>query len=359
MRLLLVSHPPLAPESGAAQLTMSLAEALAARGHDALAWSPEPLPPGTRWWNRWVRQRRALERHVEAVGPFDVIDAPAVSVSPRLARAAPVVARSFQPEISYLVEDLRTQLRRRPLPSPRLPFHAVHGAVVRSALVRGWERSRAILCLGTLELDGMRSRYPRWAARLRSYVVAPSPADQEALARVRRERRPARPEVGLRFLWIGRWASHKGTDRLVRFLEKRAAACPGDTFTLAGCGEAAERDCPPGLLAEGRLRLIPSFRREELPALLAAHDAGLFTSTVEGWGLSLNEMLESGLPVFATRAGGVPDLLPFFPGSLLPFPPEPGARPELPDPETRGYFERFTWDRIAEAYEREVLEALG
>ncbi|HKV06552.1 MAG TPA: glycosyltransferase family 4 protein [Thermoanaerobaculia bacterium] len=352
-----MSHPPLAPESGAAQVALSLAEALRARGHDAVAWSPEPLPRGTRWWDRWVRQRRAVERHVRSAGPFDVVDAPAVSVSPRLARAAPVVARSTQPELLYLAEELGSQLGRRL--SPRLPLHALHAAVVSGAVIRGWGRSRAILCQGSLELGWMRQRYPRWAARLRSYVIAPSPADQAALARVRKERRPAEPGPGLRFLWIGRWASHKGTARLLRFLRERAAACPGDTFTLAGCGEAAERDCPPGLLAEGRLRLVPSFRREELPGLLAAHDAGLFTSTVEGWGLSLNEMLESGLPVFATRAGGVPDLLPFFPGALLPFPPEPGARPESPDPEAHGYFERFTWDRIAEAYEREVLEALG
>lgn len=40
------------------------------------------------------------------------------------------------------------------------------------------------------------------------------------------------------------------------------------------------------------------------------YDAGLFTSEAEGWGLSLNEMLESDMPVFATEVGGVRDLRP-------------------------------------------------
>jgi glycosyltransferase involved in cell wall biosynthesis len=112
----------------------------------------------------------------------------------------------------------------------------------------------------------------------------------------------------------------------------------------------------------GRVRLVSSFSRAELPDLLAAHDAGLFTSSVEGWGLSLNEMLESGLPVYATAAGAVDDLRPYFPVSLRPFPP-----PELPplpgegleDLAANGYYERFNWDRIGRDYERQALRAAG
>lgn len=351
MRILLVNHSPLATEAGAAQVTLSLAEALRARGHDALAWSPEPLPPGTRWWNRWLAQRRVLERYVREAGPFDVIDAPALSLGPRLARAALLVARSFQPELLYLADQLRSELRR---PTWRTPFHLAHGAIVSAGVVKGWGRASFLLCLGTVERDWMRQRLPRRASRLRVYVVAPPPAERESFATVRRNRRP-RTGPGIRFLWVGRWTSHKGTARLVRFLSARAATHPDDRFTLAGCGQEAARDLPADLLRNDRVRIVPAFHRAELPALLAEHDAGLFTSTVEGWGLSLNEMLESGLTVYATTAGGVADLAPYWGDRLRPFPPPAHPAPPAPEPDLEPYFERFSWPGIARRYEEDLL----
>ena len=352
MKILLVSHPPLAAESGAAQIALNLTAALRARGHDARAWSPEPLSPSTPWWTRWRRQRRAIERFVNAEGPFDVIDLPAVSVSPRLSRAGLVVARSLQPDLQYFACDLGAQLRR---PSLRLPPHALYDATVTAAILQGWRRSPVHLCLGTVERAWMRRRFPRWASRLRHYVVAPSPAERQALAAVRAERRPAGGS-GTRFLWIGRWVAQKGTGDLLRFLSARAASHPEDSFTLAGCGPGAEREAPAGLLRTGRLRLVPAFPRHELPALLAAHDAGLFTSRVEGWGLSLNEMLEAGLSVYATPAGGVADLQPYWRGRLLPFPPPPGPPAVVEEPDLAAYFSFFSWPEIARRYETEVLE---
>jgi glycosyltransferase involved in cell wall biosynthesis len=364
VRILVVSHPPLSPEFGAAQSALELGEALRGRGHEVTVWSPEPLPASTRWWNRWLAQRRAIERFVAERGPFDLLDLPGISVSRELARAAPVVARSTQPELLYLKEALISQARRRPFPSPRLPAHALLAGVVAGAMIAGWRRARWVLCLGSIELEWMRRRFPGLAPRLRRYVVAPPAAEQAALAEVRRRRETegsGRP-APRRFLWIGRWVSHKGTARLVGFLRRRAAARPEETFTLAGCGPGAERDCPPELLRSGQVRIVPSFSRAELPALLAGHDAGLFTSTVEGWGLCLNEMLEAGLPVFATPAGGARDLSRLFPRSLRPFPPPMDARP-LPGAEGEddweGYYGHFSWARIAERYEREVLAPLA
>ena len=361
MRILLVSHPPLDPELGGAQIALSLAEALCSRGHDALAWSPEPLPPGTRWWERWRAQRRALERFVAEAGPFNVVEAPAISVGPRLGRtgrgAGRVVARSFQPELLYLADNLRADVRR---PTPGTPLRALWTGVVSAAVIRGWSRSELVFCLGTLERDWMRRRFPRLAPRLRVYGLAPPSADRAAFAAVRGSRTP-RQGPGTRFLWIGRWASHKGTERLVHFLRERAAAAPDDIWTLAGCGEAAVRDVPAGLLRDGRVRIVPAFRRTELPALLSGHDAGLFTSTVEGWGLCLNEMLEAGLTVYATRAGGVADLAPFWRDRLRPFPPPvrpepPGAEPES-EPDLDGYLSFFSWPEIARRYEEDILVA--
>jgi glycosyltransferase involved in cell wall biosynthesis len=360
VRVLLVSHPALAPEIGAAQAAMNLAEALRARGHDARAWSPEPLPPETRWWNLWACQRRAIERFVAAEGPFDVIDTPAISATGELARAGRLVVRSIQPELLYLLAAVAGDLRRRP--SPRALVHALLGCRRAAAIVAGWSRARAILCLGGQELAWMRRRFPFWGRKLGLYLHAPAAGERAGLAEVRRQRAAtvvSRRE-GVRFLWIGRWAGHKGTSRLLRFIAARAVSHPEDTYTVAGCGPAVERDVPPAWLSQGRVRLLPEFSRAELPALLAAHDAGLFTSSVEGWGLSLNEMLEAGLPVYATQAGGVADLRPFFPGALRPFPPpvegevEPSPAQDLA---ANGYEARFNWAAIACAYERQALLA--
>lgn len=350
----MVSHPPLTAELGAAQIAVNLADALRTRGHDAIAWSPEPLPPGTHRWDVWRQQRRAIERFVAAAGPFDVVDTPAVSATAQLARRARLVVRSIQPELLYLLHDLRADLGRRPIPSPRTLINTLVGGARGAAIVGGWRRAHVILCLGSWELAWMRRRLPWLEAKLGVYVCAPPAAERGVLAEVRRGRPPSAATSGTRFLWIGRWAAHKGTRRLIRFLQQRARTHPCDTFTLAGCGPAA-RHLPSALLAEGQLRLVPSFGRNELLPLLAAHDAGLFTSVVEGWGLSLNEMLEAGLTVYATAAGAVIDLRPFWGDRLRPFPPPPETAPAAPPPDLEGYLARFSWPEIARSYEEQAL----
>lgn len=361
MKILMVSHPPLVAELGASQVALHLAAGLCALGHDARAWSPSPLPADTRWWNLWVRQRRAMECYAAEHGPFDVIDTPAISASARLARCGRLVVRSVQPELLYLLHGVRADLRHRAVPSPRSLAHAGLAVPQAAAIVAGWRRAGVILCLGSRELAWMRRRFSAWAAKTGSYVNAPPIAEQKAFAQVRRQRQATQrdPRTGIRFLWIGRWAAHKGTRRLLDFVAQRLAACTADTVTIAGCGSAAEREIPADWLRAGRVRLIPSFARAELPDLLARHDAGLFTSSVEGWGLTLNEMLESGLPVYATGAGAVDDLRPYFPSSLRPFPPPERPEPApLEDLDANGYFERFDWGAIARDYARQVVALL-
>jgi hypothetical protein len=166
--------------------------------------------------------------------------------------------------------------------------------------------------------------------------------------------------LGLRFLWIGRWAEQKGVAPLVRFILQRSAERPHDSFTIAGAGSEAAAALPADLQARGIVRIVPHFQRSELAALLGGHDAGLFTSEAEGWGLSLNEMLESGLPVFAREVGGVRDLRPYFPRTLLPFPPPLDFDPtSCRETDLDPYYRIFSWESIAERYEREVLSRLA
>src|SRR3954469_9249464 len=123
MRVLLVSHPPLSTQLGAAQTALTLAAALRDRGHDAQAWSPEPLPAGTRWWNHWLRQRQAAEEYAARQGPFEVLDTPAISATGKLARYGELVVRSVQPELLYLNDAITGDLRHRL--TPRSLLHAL------------------------------------------------------------------------------------------------------------------------------------------------------------------------------------------------------------------------------------------
>jgi glycosyltransferase involved in cell wall biosynthesis len=352
---LIVSHPPLRRELGGAQTGVDLAAALAARGHEVITFSPEPLPAETPWWNRFLAQRRAIEAMLARQAPFDAIDLPPVSVSPAVARAARVVARSIQPDRAYLAIDLEAELARRPWPPLGLPLRALYAWRVLRAIERGWRRADHILCLGSLEREELLRRHPTWSAKVGLYRCGLAEAERAALAPIRAAR--GVPSGGIRWLWIGRWAAHKGTTTLQRFLAEWLPARPQDRVTIAGCGEAPLRELPAALLASGQVTVLPRFERAELPALLARHDAGLFTSLAEGWGLSLNEMLESGLTVYATRAGAVADLAPWFPHQLRPFPPPAElTASDLATPEVSAEYERtFSWAQIARGWEEAVL----
>lgn len=360
IRLLIVTHAPLSTEFGAGQTAIHLAEAFRSQGHDVTLWSPHPLPIQTKWWQSLQQMHSKLDAFIETQKPFDVIDCHAILITQRVSQSASiVVARSVQPDMLYLAYSLNDQRVRSLRDLAVLPFSYLYILFQLFLIIQGWRRATYILCLGSLELQWMKKWFPWWRNKLAFYVNALSTADQIALAKIRQHRQK-HSEDSVRFLWIGRWAFHKGTDILIKFIVKRAALSPQDTFTIAGCGTRAEKDLPPELLESGRLKTIPSFERSQLYSLLAAHDVGLFTSRVEGWGLVLNEMLESGLPVFATPVGGVPELQPFFKGMLRQFPP---PLPFIPDFLTNSlaledYYRTFNWEKTSETYALSILTHL-
>jgi glycosyltransferase involved in cell wall biosynthesis len=354
LRILIITHAPLTAELGASQVAVNLGEALKELGHEVTVWSPQPLPPETRWWQTLRQMRARVNAYIDSQEAFDLIDSPATFITKRMCRSAIVVARSTQPDILYLASDFV-------LPSPwslkqfvRLPFHYGYTLFHLLLVVQGWQRASYILCLGTREFQWMKKWFPFWRDKVLRYVNTLSRADQEALAKVRSQRQPPASDR-LRFLWIGRWTAHKGTDTLLAFIKKWSEQRPQDCFTIAGCDADAERQCPESLIQRGTIRILPYFKREELFPLLAAHDIGLFTSKVEGWGLSLNEMLESGMPVFATAAGAVADLQAYF-NTLQPFPPSSQFSSTLP-PMTLfdEYYKTFNWRQIACHYLQSVI----
>ncbi|MDX6500271.1 MAG: hypothetical protein QOG23_3531 [Blastocatellia bacterium] len=338
---------------------MNFADALRLRGDDVTLWSPQPLPQGTRWWQTLRAMRMRLDRFLKTHQHFDVIDCPSSLITRLVSRSATVVARNTQPDLLYLWIAIN---RHRDLgfkSVTRFPFECAFTFYHMFLVLLGWGMADRIMCLGNLELRWMNRWFPWWRAKLSSYFIGLSDEDQRALATVRRGRERGVPDQ-IRFLWIGRWEKHKGPGVLLDFITQWHLKRPQDTFTIAGCGPNAEGSCPAQLLRSGALKIILSFGRDELYRILAEHDVGLFTSKIEGWGLSLNEMLESGMTIFATEAGGANDLRSFFKQQVKPFPPSLRAITNLPVSAHPGenYYEEFTWKGIAEKYVRVISTEL-
>ena len=76
-------------------------------------------------------------------------------------------------------------------------------------------------------------------------------------------------------------------------------------------GEGGEREVLEGLIEarglQGVVELIGAC--EDVPRLLASLDAAVCCSDFEGGPLSVMEYMRAGLPVVATRVGGLPELL--------------------------------------------------
>lgn len=354
LRILIATHSPLAAEFGAGQVAINLAEALREQGHHVTLWSPHPMPILTTPWRgiqSFKIMRSKLDAFLNTQESFDVIDSFALLITKQVAKSALVVARSVQPEIWYIPYKLNYPRNWDLKKLAFLPFRYLLEVPYLFLLLQGWSRANYILCLGSLELEWMKKWFPWWRGKLISYLHALSKNDQAELSKISLHRKKYEGK-DIRFLWIGRWVAHKGISTLLDFIVKRAVSHPQDTFTIAGCGFDAEKDCPLELLESGQLKILPSFERSQLYFLLVNHDVGLFTSSVEGWGLVLNEMLESGMPIFATPAGGIPDLEPLFKESIKPFPPPLELTLDtITIPEFKNeYYQTFSWPTIGKFY---------
>ena len=111
------------------------------------------------------------------------------------------------------------------------------------------------------------------------------------------------PAVG----WVGRVSGEKGPDV---FIEAAAhVSVPGTVFSVIGDGPMREA-CEDRARQAGishRVRFHGSV--PEAGRLLAAHDVFALTSWTEGTPMALLEAIHAGVPVVATRVGGVPNVV--------------------------------------------------
>ena len=111
------------------------------------------------------------------------------------------------------------------------------------------------------------------------------------------------PDDAKLVLWVGRLSKEKRPEWIVRLAELLGNAQA--RFLIVGDGPLAE-ELGPRLTGSPWIIWLPHL--ESMGVAYGAADVVVLTSSVEGVPLTLMEALLAGVPVVATRVGGVPDL---------------------------------------------------
>lgn len=110
-------------------------------------------------------------------------------------------------------------------------------------------------------------------------------------------------ERGLRVLFVGRVAFHKGIHIL---LEAWRRLDPGPAARLVLAGGA---DMPVQMIAGAQVEWLGPVSRDEVPRLMRGSDLVVLPSLVDGFGMVVAEALGQGVPVLVSRNVGAADLV--------------------------------------------------
>lgn len=175
---------------------------------------------------------------------------------------------------------------------------------------------------------------------------------------------PRRPEGYL--LYFGRLdVFHKGLDILLEGVSMLARERPGIEIRIAGRGKDAERVAAMarGLGIARNVRLLGAVDDKERNALFSGALVQLMPSRFEGFGLAAAEAMAAGVPLVASSAGSLPEVVDEPHGGVLVPPGDARALADatlrlLDDPVARETLSasarlsagRFHWDAVAEAH---------
>lgn len=172
-------------------------------------------------------------------------------------------------------------------------------------------------------------------------------------------------------LYVGTWLDRKGVYYLTEAFQIAAVRNARLKLTVAGCSAGAEE--VKNMFARevrDRVRVLPFVKRDEIPALYAAHDIFVFPSLVEGMPLTLLEAMATGMPVVTTNTCGMADVVEHEVNGLL----VPAADAEALAREMERLCEsadlrkqfglagqeslrNYTWERVAQRLERVFMLA--
>lgn len=138
-----------------------------------------------------------------------------------------------------------------------------------------------------------------------------APVAAPALERATRTREEVRAELGVGdrplLLAVGRLAPQKSYDMLLGALDRLTDRSPRPALVIAG--EGTERDSLAARIEAEGLPVTLLGHRTDVPDLLAAADVFVLSSRWEARALVAQEALRTGVPLVATDAGGIPELV--------------------------------------------------
>lgn len=165
------------------------------------------------------------------------------------------------------------------------------------------------------------------------------------------------------FVSVGRIEANKGFELLAAAFARAAAELPsGWAWVLAGDGPRRAAVQTATAAIDDRVRLVGRVSDADLHALLAAADWFVHPTLFEGSSLVTLEAMAHGLPVLATRAGGLPDKVIDGETGLLVPPGDPTALAaalvrtaaldgrRMGEAGRRHCEESFGWDRVIDRY---------
>jgi glycosyltransferase involved in cell wall biosynthesis len=111
-------------------------------------------------------------------------------------------------------------------------------------------------------------------------------------------------------LFLGSWLARKGSDLAIEAISTLLRARPGTPVLLVGTGvetQTIRSEFPPDV--RHLPRIVPRFRREDLPDLVRGMSILLFPSRSEGYPLSLVEAMALGIAPVASSIPGVVEVV--------------------------------------------------
>lgn len=316
---------------------------------------PSPAQPYRGAFVRAIARRLAAEAPVEVLAPRLTAAPPLESEGQLTVRRYPIAGASgslkslpglpLVPVATLSVSGLAAALRARRRLGPRAVFYAHWAApsgFIAALAARRRRRPLVVHCHGSdihtaPERGAAVAASIRYAVRSADQLIAVSRPIQRALRRrygvpdgrvhlipcgvdTARfhpgDRELARrglglPSAGIRLLYVGDLIPEKGVLLLLEAGAELLRAGADLHITLVGSGPLGDtlRDRAALLGIAERFVLLGPQPNERIPELLRASDALVLPSASEGSPVSIIEARAVGLPVLATRVGGVPDLV--------------------------------------------------
>jgi glycosyltransferase involved in cell wall biosynthesis len=348
---------------GADQQILILSRAMRARGHDVRIVALAPLGP------------MGLEAQQEGI-PTESLELKRgnLGLLPGLLRLAGMI-RAWQPDIlhSHMVHANLVARAVRPLARVPALVSTIHNIYDGGRLrMLAYRLSNGLVDRVTIISRLAADRYLKIRAAPRDRLqVIPNTVDTARFRPLPHARARIRQELGLgdEFVWlaVGRFEEAKDYPNMLNAFAAHAARRPSSRLLLVGQGSLRPmvESVMQSLGLGERVRFLGV--RRDVPDIMNAADAYLLSSAWEGMPVVLLEAAAVGLPIVATRVGGVPEVVEHQKTGLLVEPDNPGSLADAMDqlegmaPEDRSAIgqrgrglveQKYSPDRVMEMWAR-------